>query len=183
MENSELKRWVRDINMSLLISEYSVDINVSNRKDSMQWLKPNRKLINYVTEIGAVLTGSRAIRCYSVNNKVLLERPTKDWDFVITQDMAFKICDHFGIKYDLSKFISVKRQRWMYESAYSGTYRFGPVDVQLIIKDDLPDYNEINGIRIANLGYCLNQKIELLNDNKKHKDDILQIITKFNSIS
>lgn len=182
-KSNEIKGWVRDINMSLIVNKYNIKLDPSKRKDKLQWLKPNRGLIKYVTKMGGVLTGSRAIRCYSLNGKQLLERPTNDWDFIITRDMAFKICDHFGMDYDLSNFISIEKHRWSYDFSYGGgnETRVAPVDVHLIIKEELPDYTEIKDVRIANLSYCLNKKVEMSAD-KKHKKDLLQIITKFNSL-
>lgn len=184
-KSNEIKGWVRELNMSLVIGEYDIKVDKSKRKDKIQWMKPNYKLIKYVTKVGGVLSGSRAIKCYSVNGKQILDRKTNDWDFIITKDMAFKICNHFGMVYDLSNFISIEKQRWTYDFSYGGSgneTRVHPVDVHLIVKDELPDYTEIKGVRIANLSYCLNSKVEMIKDNKKHKEDLLQIITKYNSI-
>jgi hypothetical protein len=182
-ENNEIKSWIRDVNMNLVIGAYDVKIDISKRKDKRQWLKPNYKLIKYVTKTGGVLSGSRAIKCHIINGKQLLNRNTNDWDFIITRDMAFKICEHFGMVYDLSNFISIEKQRWSYNFSYSNIRtRINPVDVHLIIKDKLPDYTEIKGVRISNLSYTLNSKVEMIDDNSKHKNDLLQIITKFNSI-
>ena len=183
-KSDKVKGWVRDLNMSLVIGNYDIKVNKSKRKDKRQWLKPNYKLIRYVTKVGGVLSGSRAIKCHSVNGKQLLDRKTNDWDFIITTDMAFKICNHFGMVYDLSNFISIERQRWSYDFSYGGgnETRVHPVDVHLIVKDELPDYTEIKGVRIANLSYSLNSKVEMMKDDKKHKKDLLQIITKFNSL-
>ena len=187
-KSNEIKGWVRDLNMSLVMGEYDIRVDKSKRKDKIQWMKPNYKLIKYVTKVGGVLSGSRAIKCYSVNGKQILDRKTNDWDFIITTDMAFKICNHFGMVYDLSNFISIEKQRWTYDFSYGGgnETRVHPVDVHLIVKDELPDYTEIKGVRIANLSYCLNSKVEMMDVDKKqkfkHKEDLLQIITKFNSI-
>jgi hypothetical protein len=58
--------------------------------------------------------------------------------------------------------ISVKNQRRYVHPSYSDSYRVGPVDVQLIIKEELPEYTEINKVRIANFGYSISQKIGLV---------------------
>lgn len=195
-KSKEIKGYIRDINMSLVVDNRNIKLDISQRKDRRQWLKPNWKTIKYITKIGGVLSGSRALRCYSIDGKQLLDRHSKDWDFIITRDMAFKICDHFGIKYDLSNFISIRKQVWTVHPSYSDSRRIGPIDVQLIIKDELPDYTEKRGVRIANLSYCLNSKVEMMYEipfnihrldsydfeKRKHKEDLLQIITKFNSI-
>jgi hypothetical protein len=184
----DIKGYIRDLNLSLVMVDHKIETDISKRKDKYQFLKKNYKLIKYITKNGGVLTGSRAIRCYSINNKQILDRHSNDWDFVITRDMAFKICDYFGMKYDLSNFISVKGQRWTVHPSYSDSYRIGVVDVQMIIKEELPDYNEVAGIRISTLSYALGQKTQILFDcddsreYEKHQNDLLQIITKFNSI-
>jgi hypothetical protein len=145
-----------------------------------------------------VLTGSRAIRCYLVDGKPLLERGCKDWDFVVTLDMAFKICDKMKISEipKVGEVISIRNQRMWRHPDYSDSYRVGPVDVQLIVVDELPDYIENKGVRISNFGYTIYQKVKLTNDlfnnlnvgketgkeYSKHIDDLKEIIIKFNSI-
>jgi hypothetical protein len=192
---NELKSYLRDINLEILMESPDVKIDISKRYyNRFRLFYPSRKLIKYVTNIGGVLTGSRAIRCYTINGKPILERRVKDWDFIVTLDMAFRICDEMGISEipKVGSVISIKNQRRYVHPAYSDSYRLGPVDVQLIVKEELPDYNEIDGVRIANFGYSVSQKIglvgELSNSKKatheydKHIEDLKEIIIKYNSI-
>ncbi len=182
----EIKSWVREINLTMLSTEHKVGFDVRKRKSKkFQILMPNRKLIKYVTKIGGVLTGSRALRCYTLNGKEMLDRKMIDWDFIVTKEMAFKICDHFGIQYDLvSKVISVQKQRWWAHPDYSDSYRVGPVDVQLIIHDELPEFNEKDGVRISKFGYIISEKARMIDSigGDKHLDDLNQMIIKFNCL-
>lgn len=205
MNINELKSYLRDINLEILMENPDVKIDISKRYyNRFRLFYPSRKLIKYITNIGGVLTGSRAIRCYTINGKPILERRVKDWDFIVTLDMAFRICDEMNISEipKVGNVISVKNQRRYAHPAYSDSYRVGPVDVQLIISEELPDYTEIDGVRIANFGYSISQKIGLATDlhNKiqsnnslfvkenfqkeyhKHIDDLKEIIIKYNSI-
>lgn len=205
MNINELKSYLRDINLEILMENPDVKIDISKRYyNRFRLFYPSRKLIKYITNIGGVLTGSRAIRCYTINGKPILERRVKDWDFIVTLDMAFRICDEMNISEipKVGNVISVKNQRRYAHPAYSDSYRVGPVDVQLIIAEELPDYTEIDGVRIANFGYSISQKIGLATDlhNKiqsnnslfvkenfqkeyhKHIDDLKEIIIKYNSI-
>jgi hypothetical protein len=184
----DIKGYIRDLNLSLLVGDHKVETDITKRKDKYQFLKKNGKVIKHVTKSGGVLCGSRSMRCYSIGGKQLLDRHSNDWDFVITKDMAFKICEHFNMKYDLSNVIAIKKHRWTVHPGYSTSYRIGVVDVHLIVADELPDYNEIDGVRISTLPYVLNQKTKMLfdvDDSKeyeKHQNDLLQVITKFNSL-
>ena len=194
----DIKAYVRDINLGLIVNDSNITRNINNRSDSLQFLKKNYKLIKYVTKMGGVLVGSRAIRCYSINSEQILNRPSNDWDFIITRDMAFDICDKFGITYDLSDFISIEKHAWTLRRSYSPSVKVGVVNVHLIIKD-LPEYTEDNGVRVVGLSYSINQKVKMLeelinnrtkirviqDDNskeeiKKHREDLLRIISKFN---
>jgi hypothetical protein len=121
--------------------------------------------------------------------------------------MAFKICADIGIDEipQVDNVISVKNQRMWRHPDYSDSYRVGPVDVQLIVKEELPDYNEIDGVRIANFGYSISQKIGMTTDLQskltgkprtkssekydsideqyyKHISDLKEMIIKFNSL-
>jgi len=197
---NELKAYLRDINLEILMESPDVKIDISKRYyNKFRLFYPSRKLIKYTTNIGGVLVGSRAIRCFTINGKPILERRVNDWDFIVTLDMAFKICDDMGIE-EIPKIggvISVKNQRGWAHPTYSDSYRVGPVDVQLIVTEELPDYTEVDGVRIANFGYSISQKIglttnlynEMLNGNQdlrvhydKHIDDLKEIIIKYNSI-
>ena len=196
---TEIKTFVRDINLTLLSSSKKVDIDISKRYcDKIRLFMPNRKLIKYVTEIGGVLTGSRALRCFKIDGKQMFDRRSKDWDFVVTTEMAFNICNKFDISVipGVDKVISIKGQRHWRHPAYSDSYRVGPVDVQLIIKDELPGYKEIKGVRIANFGYTIAQKSIMIDEMieekggswrvgdelNKHIEDMTQLIIKFNCL-
>jgi hypothetical protein len=201
-----IKAYMRDINLEILMNSPDVKIDVSKRYyNKFRLFYPSRKLIKYVTNIGGVLTGSRAIRCYTISGKPILERRVNDWDFIVTLDMAFKICADMGIEEipQVDGVISIKNQRRWAHPSYQDAYRVGPVDVQLIVKEELPDYTEIDGVRIANFGYSISQKIGLTTDlhNKlggktpnhrvsesideqyhKHISDMKEMIIKFNSL-
>jgi hypothetical protein len=194
-----IKSYMRDMNLEILTNYPEIKIDISKRYfNKFRLFYPNRKLINYVTKIGGVLTGSRAIRCFTIDDKPILERKVKDWDFIVTLDMAFKICD--DMKLDLipkvDEILSIKNQRMWRHPDYEESYRVGPVDVQLIVREELPDYTEINGVRISNFGYSVSQKISLVTDlqrnlsnskevdenYEKHLSDLREMIIKFNSL-
>ena len=130
----------------------------------------------------------------------------KNRDKLYMQDKIWqKICADMGIEEipQVGGVISIKNQRRHVHPAYSDSYRVGPVDVQLIVKEQLPDYTEIDGVRIANFGYSISQKIGLTTDlhsklggktpnhrvsesideqYHKHISDMKEMIIKFNSL-
>lgn len=197
---NEIKAYMRDINLDILMNNSDVKIDVSKRYyNKFRLFYPSRKLIKYVTKIGGVLTGSRAIRCYTINGKPILERRVNDWDFIVTLDMAFKICADMGIAEipQINSVISIKNQRRWVHPSYDDSYRVGPVDVQLIVREELPDYVEIDGVRISNFAYSVSQKIGLTTELQsrlngrtgeiqeqyiKHIEDLKEIIIKYNNI-
>ncbi len=198
---NELKAYLRDINLEILMESPDVKIDISKRYyNRFRLFYPSRKLIKYVTDIGGILTGSRDIRCYTIKGKPILERKVNDWDFIVTLDMAFKICDDMGIE-EIPKIggvISVKNQRRWAHPSYQDSYRVGPVDVQLIVTEELPEYIEVDGVRISNFGYSVSQKIGLTSElqnkltgrsgseidenHRKHLADLREMIIKFNSL-
>ena len=203
-----IKAYMRDINLEILMNCPDVKIDISKRyNNKFRLFYPSRKLIKYTTDIGGVLVGSRAIRCFTIDGKPILDRKVDDWDFIVTLDMAFKICDDMEIREipQIDGVISIKNQRRWAHPDYQDTYRVGPVDVQLIVKEELPDYTEIDGVRIANFGYSISQKIGMTTDLQskltghnrsqassrydsideqyhKHISDLKEMIIKFNSL-
>ena len=203
---NEIKSYIRDINLDILMNCPDVKIDISKRyNNKFRLFYPSRNLIKYTTNIGGVLVGSRAIRCFTIDGKPILERKVDDWDFIVTLDMAFKICDDMKIEEipQIDGVISIKKQRRYVHPSYSYSYRVGPVDVQLIVKEELPDFSEIDGVRIANFGYSISQKIGMATDlhsklggrtpnprvkesideqYHKHISDLKEVIIKFNSL-
>lgn len=195
MENkiAEIKSYIRDLNLDVLMHSHDFKIDINRRfcNNTMKFLMPSRKLIKEITKIGGVLVGSRAIRCYSIGSMPMLDRSSSDWDFVVTKSQAFKICEHFDIEHipEIDKVISVQNQRFWRHPDYSSSYRVGAVDVQMIIKDELPDYNEIDGVRISNFSSNISEKIALIDsltansdEVEKHIADMTQLIIKFNCL-
>jgi hypothetical protein len=196
----DIKAHIRDINLDIIMDKNNdVDIDISRRyHNRFRLFYPSQKLIDCTFKNGGVLTGSRALRCYTISGKPILERRGVDWDFVVTLDQAFKICDEMDINQipSIGSTISIANQRSWRHPSYSDSYRVGPVDVQLIVKDELPDFKQIKSFRIADFGYTISNKINILNDLKqkmqvesilreeynKHIEDLKQIIIKFNSI-
>lgn len=184
-----LKAYVRDINLNMLTGGYDVQYDTSKSRSKYQFLKLNWKLIKYVTNLGGVLTGSRALKCCSINGKEMMDRRPNDFDFLITKEMAFQICDHFKFKYNLTdRIISIKKQRWTSYDTYSDDVtRYGAVDVHLIIVDELPEFIEQNGIRITPFTYVINEKLKMIedsstnrNEKQKHADDLSALTMRFN---
>jgi hypothetical protein len=166
-ELSDIKSYIRDVNLELLTQDLPFVINTKRRYNNLFHFKmPNAKLVNYVTEIGGVLTGSKALRCYNHNRIYLLDRKSHDWDFIITVDMAFKIFEKFKINIipKSGELSSIQKQRYWRHPDYGEAYRVGPVDVHLFICDELPAYNEISNIRFSTVSQIVNSKVRTLED-------------------
>ena len=187
-----LKAYVRDINLNMLTGGYDVQYDTSKSRSKYQFLKLNWKLIKYVTNLGGVLTGSRALKCCTINSSSMLDRRPNDFDFLITKKMAFQICDHFKFNYNLTdSVISIKKQRWTsYDHYGDNDTRYGAVDVHLIIVDELPEFIEQNGIKITPFTYVINEKLKMIedgstkkDDKQKHADDLSALTMRFNLIA
>jgi hypothetical protein len=173
----------------MLTGGYNVQYDTSKSRSKYQFLKLNWKLIKYVTNLGGVLTGSRALKCCNINGKEMMDRRPNDFDFLITKEMAFQICDHFKFRYNLTdSVISIKKQLWTSYPDYSDDIiRRGAVDVHLIIVDELPEFIEQNGIRITPFTYVINEKLKMIedsstnrNEKQKHADDLSALTMRFN---
>lgn len=187
-----LKAYVRDINLNMLTGGYDVQYDTSKSRSKYQFLKLNWKLIKYVTNLGGILTGSRALKCCTINSSSMLDRRPNDFDFLITKKMAFQICDHFKFNYNLTdNVISIKKQLWTSYPDYSDDIiRRGAVDVHLIIVDELPEFIEQNGIKITPFTYVINEKLKMIEDSstnkdekQKHADDLSALTMRFNLIA
>lgn len=187
-----LKSYIRDINLNMITGGYNIEYDTSKSRSKFQFLKLNWKLIKYVTNLGGVLTGSRALKCCSINDTPMLDRRPDDFDFLITKKMAFQICDHFKFSYNLTDtVISIQKQLWTSYPDYSDDIiRRGAVDVHLIIVDELPEFIEQNGTRITPFTYVINEKLKMIEDSstnkyerQKHAEDLSVLTMRFNLIT
>ena len=181
--------YIRDIKLNLLMSDHKITINPTRRMSRFAFLRPGYKLIKNLTEMGAVLTGSRALKCYSINDKPLFDRKPDDWDFIVTEKMAMKICDEHGITtYDKTPgrfIIPIGKNLILLRGSYGDT-RIIPTNIQLIVKDELPSYKEVNSIKIAEISYIIDEKYKLISKYpqfvNKHEHDLRQMIARFSNL-
>jgi hypothetical protein len=176
---------IRDIKLNLLMSENTITIDPSKRKGKLTFLRPGYGLIKQLIKMGAIVTGSRALRCYNINGKQLFDRKPRDWDFLVTEQMAMKICDEHGVIYKDGSIMVFKQMILFRDSAY-GDSRYFTTDIQLIIKDELPEYREVDGVRFSELSHIIDEKYKLVstycNSMNKHDEDLRQIIARFNNL-
>lgn len=164
---NDIKKNIRDIQISLIDETCKIDL-IPERRYNRKYriLMPNRKLIKSIIEIGGVLTGSRALKCYSINGVSMLDRKMADWDFMLDRKSAFKIASDHNIRIGISdNYISVNKERWWVYPAYTESYQYCPVNVHIIISDDIPKYKEKNGIKFTTPSYIISEKIKLIETN------------------
>lgn len=176
---------IRDIKLNLLMSDNIITIDPSRRKGKLTFLRPGYSLVKQLIKMGAIVTGSRALRCYNINGKQLFDRKPRDWDFLVTEKMAMKICDEHGVTYKDGSIMVLKQMILFRDSAY-GDSRVFPTNIQLIVKDELPEYREVDDIKFSELSNIIDEKYKLVsiyhNSINKHDQDLRQIIVRFNNL-
>jgi hypothetical protein len=179
--------YIRDIKLNLLMSENNITIDSSKRKGKLTFLRPGYGLVKQLIKMGAIITGSRALRCYNINGKQLFDRKPSDWDFIVTEKMAMKICDEHGTTYEDGNIMVLKQMFSLFKDSAYGDSRIIPTNIQLIVKNELPGYIEVDGIRFSELSHIIDEKYKLVSSLKgyhmnKHDIDLRQIITRFNNL-
>lgn len=183
----EIKTLQRELKLGQ-ISE-SNSITIDNKKglprNSYFWWK-NRKIIKEFLKRGYILSGSRALNCYRVNGKSLLDRIPRDWDFLITKEQFIDICKENKI-YDFdfnSKSYIIKKHFSVIHNSYGDNTVLIPTEIELFIKDTLPESIEYNGMRFATLDGIIDCKLDLIDRNinpDKHRKDLNNIYVNINS--
>jgi hypothetical protein len=188
--NDDITQYMRDIKIELLKNSSNISIDIKRKSNFLTFLRPGHSSIKELIKNGGILTGSRALKCYTINNKSIIERETNDWDFIVDERLAMKICEKNGI-YELpnKESIVIDKRLMMFHGAYSGETKILPRKIDLIIKSDseLPPYDTINGVKIASLHYIINEKYKLYKAEQskqpyervhKHEKDLKEIIIK-----
>lgn len=94
-----------------------------------------------------------------------------------------KICDEHGVTYK-DDVIQVRKQMILFRDDLYGDSRIIPTNIQLIIKDEIPEYREVKGIKFIELSNILDEKLKLVGvyDINKHDVDLRKIIARFNNL-
>ena len=179
----DYREHIRDIKLNLLMSDNKITIDPNLRESKFTFLRPGYSLVKQLIKMGAIVTGSRALRCYKVNERQLFDRSPRDWDFIVTEKMAMKICDEHGVIYK-DDVIQVRKQMILFRDDLYGDSRIIPTNIQLIIKDEIPEYREVKGIKFIELSNILDEKLKLVGvyDINKHDVDLRKIIARFNNL-
>jgi len=169
----------RDIKLGITTGEYDLTVHTDKLPGwKYYFFNKKRKIIKDLLKRGFLLTGSRALDCYKINNKELLNRKPNDWDFIVTKQQFLTLCKDYKIyNFSLSEnqYLLDKSFATFYSGYGDNSYWF-PCLIQLIIKDDEVGYNEKDGIRFASLEEIITTKVNMCKNNSKHRDDINNII-------
>jgi hypothetical protein len=175
------KSYLRDLKIDSVYD--SINLEVSSPKIEFK-SRSGRKIIQDLFSMGAVLVGSRALVCYSIDGDPILDRKPDDWDFVANEEVLFKICDKYnlsrGIKIDNdgNSIIEIEKHLVKFTGDYGGSTRLFATDITIIVKD-LPNFIDTKIGRISTLIEILNEKDKL--GGEKHISDLKQIIIRLKS--
>jgi len=174
---------VRDIRLGIAMGEYNITIDDS--KFPGRWyffLNRKRKMVLDIFKLGGVLIGSRALVLYKVNGVKVLNRDPDDWDFIMTREQFLLLCKKYEIyNVDLnSTEYHLQKSMAHFSDGYGHDSHVFKCLVHIIIKDELPEFTEINGKRYASFDSIVSAKIDLVsdfktNDRAKHECDINNI--------
>lgn len=174
---------VRDIRLGVTTGEYNITIDDSQLPGRLYFLlNKKRRILLDIFKLGGVLIGSRALACYKINGHKTLNRKPDDWDFIMTRDQFLLLCKKNKI-YDVNLEITqyhLDKSIAHFDDGYGNDSYWFRCLIHIIIKDELPDYTEVNGRRFASFDSIIGAKINLMFDTKaknvsKHQSDINNI--------
>src|SRR5574343_1043952 len=182
-----MNNHLRNIKLGLIQNQWDIKLDASKKCHPLYFLRPKSTLVKQILPQGSILTGSSALKCYSINNRPILDRSPDDWDLIITEDMLIKLCDGIipGININ-EKDINLIKSTLLF-TGYGNddvTYVL-PTKIHLIVKDELPEYNFSKGIKVAKLEHIIETKIALYEgkgefykhrNSNKHLVDLHRII-------
>lgn len=179
---------IRDIKLGIASNIYNIEINTSELYPKYFFRK--EKMIKDFISRGCILTGSRALKCYNINGRQILNRNPRDWDFIVTKDQFLNICRDYKIyDFDISenKHYLNKSFLTFYGDYGSENSHLFPCLIELIIKDEEEQFILKDGIKFALLQDIIESKLDMINDKKlhyhikdKYKKDINNIIVNIN---
>ena len=170
------------------------------KKPFFRFLYQGYSTVDKIRDLGGIITGSRALKCYYLNKKCLLSRKPNDWDIILQKDSFLKFCVDNEIDISFKeKYLSVNFRKGysVFTNAYTndGLSRVFPHHFHIISMDELPPFNETSdGYRIDKVENIFQFKLSFIepaimnslnlnNDSfKKHISDLMELKLKLSSI-
>jgi len=200
----DYRKYIRNIKLELLTNKIHLEVSPPHIGNYFSRLLSGNKIVKELLQCGAILTGSRALKCYQYKGNPVLNRKPDDWDFIVDEDTLFKICDKYKLSHDIKtnssddQVLYIKKQLVRFTHSYGGESQILPTNIHLICKDE-PSFIQTKFGKIADLSYILDEKYKLTSkyldskrgpiiiptfryDENKHDLDLKQIITRFNGI-
>lgn len=197
----DYRKHIRDIKLDLVTNKINLKISPPKIGGLLSFARPGTKVVKELLKCGAVLTGSRALKCYELNDKPILGRKPDDWDFIVDEKTLFRICDKYKFSSGIQKdgdgdyYVTIDSCAVRITGSYGSDTRVLRTGITLICKDEPVSVETKNG-KIASLSCILEEKYKLslsyINGSRpvppgrdaenKHDHDLKQIITRFCSI-
>lgn len=165
------------IKLKLGVNSENISVKPFDRPNWLLQFKKKNKRINYLLNNG-ILTGSRVLAKSFVNNKQLLNRKIKDWDFILTKEQFIKFINKFELynikthKITEGSSIKIENHDFTVNDGYGGTTRFFPNDINIIIREN-EKYLTNNNIKYTPINTILYHKNQL--NRTKDKNDLNRI--------
>lgn len=189
MSIAEIKSTIRDIKMkSVLDQDFNKNFEIDIPKFNP--LYKGNKYVKQLNSLGGILTGSRALSFYRINNHPIINRKPDDWDYILDKKSFLSFCSINNIgdykhKEDggmTTNFKTGIRTGYSYDGDEK-TYIFKHL-IDIFTSDDITSYIEYRGWKIATLSEILESKLKLIErniDSEKHKYDCNLIIAKIST--
>lgn len=190
---ADIKAFMRDFKLNELMQNTGNKIEVvAPKKRLLSFLWPGNKKIKQLNSLGAVITGSRALTLFRINGEPLLDRKVRDWDFLLDRKNFLRFCglnSLTNLQYGIDRItVNLTTGMYVFDTGYHTSeprYLFRH-DFDIISKEDLPLFYEIDGFRVSTLEHIFQEKIKLIEDDidsEKHLRDCIQIMTKLEAFS
>lgn len=183
----DVESFLREIKLSNILDDNSITI-VKYKRTPFNFFWKGWKKINRLLKLDGVITGSTALSMYRYKGEKIFNRKSKDWDFILSKDNLKKFCGLENI-YDVEmKGNNIRlglRTGIVFYSSYGGDTTIFNHDIDCISLEDFNRYKIHKGIKVADLDYIIEQKLDLFKEGKnveKHFKDIFQIMSKFKSL-
>lgn len=171
---------VRDIKLKLINSD--VTINTSELPGAFYFIF-KRRLIKDLLKIG-ILTGSRALKCYRIDGKKIINRKCNDWDFILSEKELiefFRDNKIFNFELGRAEYYITHSLMTFYGDYGSSDIEIIPCKINIFVKN-CDNFIKKDGIKFATLPEIIDSKVKSSKDmtktsdfRVKHRNDINNI--------
>jgi len=170
--SADMTSLIRDLRLHSVADDRLITCHPPSR-GLLSFLYRGHRMIDKLSDMGGIVTGSRALSMYRVAGRPVIDRKPADWDVVLDRQSFYRFCADTGAKFDYLKDnmlrVGIKAGYCLGRSIYGDTWVMDH-DIDVFCRDSMPPFITCGCFRVATLDSVMAEKVRMINDGEDRED-------------